>query len=81
VGIAALLGVFGLCAVSSIYWNWYGFPNAFFLAQAVDMMVGWSLAGAMIARLISYRLDLTSPWRPRTNGIDRLTRETHGDTQ
>jgi len=52
VGIAALLGVFGLFAISSIYWNWYGFPNAFFLAQAVDMIVGWSLAGAVIAKLI-----------------------------
>src|SRR5215472_1612405 len=52
VGLAALLGVFGLFAVSSIYWNWYGFPNAFFLAQGVDMIVGWSLAGAVIAKLI-----------------------------
>jgi len=63
VGIAALLGVFGLCAVSSIYWNWYGFPNAFFLAQAVDMMVGWSLAGAIIAKLIPTARP-ESPWRP-----------------
>jgi len=52
VGLAALLGVFGLFAISSIYWNWYGFPNDFFLAQGVDMIVGWSLAGAVIAKLI-----------------------------
>jgi hypothetical protein len=52
VGLAALLGVFGLFASSSIYWNWYGFPNASFLAQGVDMIVGWSLAGAVIAKLI-----------------------------
>jgi len=52
VWLAALLGAFGLFAISTIYWNWYGFPNAFFLAQAVDMIVGWSLAGAVIARLI-----------------------------
>ena len=52
IGLAALLGVFGLFAVSSIYWNWYGFPNAFFLAQGVDMIVGWALAGAVIAKLI-----------------------------
>jgi hypothetical protein len=52
VGLAALLGIFGLFTISSIYWNWYGFPNAFFLAQAVDMVVGWSLAGAVIAKLI-----------------------------
>ena len=52
VGTAALLGVFGLFAISSIYWNWYGFPDAFFLAQGVDMIVGWALAGAVIAKLI-----------------------------
>jgi hypothetical protein len=52
VGLAGLLGAFGIFAISSIYWNWYGFPNAFFLAQGVDMVVGWSLAGAVIAKLI-----------------------------
>jgi hypothetical protein len=52
VGLATLLGLFGLFAISSIYWNWYGFPNVFFLAQGVDMVVGWSLAGAVIAKLI-----------------------------
>ena len=52
IGLAAFLGVFGLFAISSMYWNWYGFPNAFFLAQGVDMIVGWSLAGALIAKRI-----------------------------
>jgi len=52
VGLAALLGVFGLFAISSIYWNWYGFPNAFFLAQGVDMIIGWALAGTLVAKLI-----------------------------
>ena len=52
VGLAVLLGAFGLFAISSIYWNWYGFSNAFFLAQGLDMIVGWSLAGAVITKLI-----------------------------
>src|SRR5215471_3952002 len=52
VGLAALLVLFGLFAISSIYWNWYGFPTAFFLAQGVDMTVGLSLAGAVIAKRI-----------------------------
>ena len=52
IALAGLLGGFGLFAISTIYWNWYGFPNDFFFAQAVDMTVGWSLAGAVIARLI-----------------------------
>jgi hypothetical protein len=53
VGLVARLGVFGLFAISSIYWwNWYGCPNAVFLAQGVDMIGGWSLAGAVITKLI-----------------------------
>jgi hypothetical protein len=43
VGLAALLGALGLFTVSTIYWNWYGFTNAFLLAQVVDLIVGWSL--------------------------------------
>jgi hypothetical protein len=52
VWLAGLLGAFGLFAISTIYWNWYGFPNDFFLAQGVDMIVGWSLAGTVIAKII-----------------------------
>jgi hypothetical protein len=58
VGLAGLLGLFGLFAISSTYWNWYGFPNAFFLAQGVDIVVGWSLAGAVIGKLIPPCADL-----------------------
>jgi len=52
VGLATLMGALGVFTVSTIYWNWYGFTNAFLLAQVVDMIVGWALAGAVIARLI-----------------------------
>src|SRR5262249_27794748 len=52
VGLAVLLGALGIFTISTIYWNWYGCTNAFFLAQVVDMIVGWALAGAVIARLI-----------------------------
>ena len=55
VGLAAVLGALGLFTVSTIYWNWYGFTNAFLLAQVVDMIVGWALAGTVIASLIPAR--------------------------
>jgi len=48
----ALLGAFSALSLGIIYWNWYGFPTAFFVAQCVDMVVGWSLAGAVIAKLV-----------------------------
>src|SRR5262249_28249157 len=52
VGLAVLMRAVGIFTISTIYWNWYGFTNAFFLAQVVDTIVGWALAGAVIARLI-----------------------------
>src|SRR5215510_10374258 len=59
VGLAVLLGALGIFTISTIYWNWYGFTNAFLLAQVIDMFVGWALAGAVIARLMPSR----HPWR------------------
>src|SRR6185437_3339026 len=46
------LGVFGVLSISTIYWNWYGFPDAFFVAQLVDKGVGWFLAGAGMAAIV-----------------------------
>jgi hypothetical protein len=46
-----LLGAFGVLSISTIYWNWYGFPDAFFVAQLVDKVVGWLLAGSLIAAI------------------------------
>jgi hypothetical protein len=48
----ASLGAFSCLTVSVIYWNWYGFPNAFFAAQVADMVIGWLLAGAAMAKLL-----------------------------
>lgn len=52
VGVVGLLGAFSCLTVSALYWNWYGFPTAFFLAQCVDKVVGWGLAGAVMARWV-----------------------------
>ena len=50
IGLTTLLESFILFFIIYIYWNLYGFPNVFLLAQGVDMIVGWSLAGAVIAK-------------------------------
>src|SRR6185437_6898360 len=47
-----LLGAFGVLSIGTIYWNWYGFPDAFFVAQLGDKFVGWLLAGAGMAALV-----------------------------
>lgn len=51
VAMFAGLGAFACLSVSTIYWNWYGYPTMFFLAQCVDKIVGWMLVGLVIAKI------------------------------
>ena len=46
-----LLGGLACISVGMIYWNWYEFPTSFFLAQCVDLLVGFFLAGLVIAKI------------------------------
>jgi hypothetical protein len=50
--VITLLGGLACVAVSMIYWNWYEFPTSFFLAQLIDMIVGFFLAGLIIAKIV-----------------------------
>ena len=52
VGVVTLLGGLSCIAVSMIYWNWYEFPNSFFLAQVADMLIGFFLVGLIVARIV-----------------------------
>lgn len=52
VAVITLLGLLACSAVSSIYWNWYEFPTSFFVAQILDMVIGFFLTGLVICRLI-----------------------------
>ncbi len=47
-----LLGIFGFVMVCVPYWNWYGFPLDFTIAQAIEHIVGWFLAGLAIAAIV-----------------------------
>ncbi|MCA9617487.1 MAG: hypothetical protein KC731_00605 [Myxococcales bacterium] len=49
----AALGVFASAGVSSLYWNWYGFSHAFFVAHCGDKIVGWLIAGAAVGWVLS----------------------------
>ncbi len=49
------LGVFGFLTVSVPYWNWYGFPTDFTAAEAIDQVVGWLLAGLVLAGIVRCR--------------------------
>jgi hypothetical protein len=49
--VVTVIGVAACSAVSTIYWNWYGFPTSFFIAQLLDMTIGFFLSGLVIGRL------------------------------
>ncbi len=45
------LGLFSWIGFSIPYWNWYGFPGLFTLAAGIESVVGWFLAGLVLAAL------------------------------
>jgi hypothetical protein len=49
VAIATLMGLFAWLAVSVPYWNWYRFPLDFTLGSLIGHVVGWFLAGLVMA--------------------------------
>ncbi len=52
-----LLGLFAWIAVELPLWNWYWFPTDYTLAQALDALVGWGLAGWVLAKLVPAAAD------------------------
>jgi hypothetical protein len=51
----SLLGAFGFLTISVPYWNWYGFPADFTAAEAIEQVVGWFLAGLVLAAIVRCR--------------------------
>ena len=47
-----MLGGLACISVGMIYWNWYEFPTSFFIAQCIDLLVCFFLAGLLIAKVI-----------------------------
>jgi hypothetical protein len=56
-----LMGVFGFLIVCVPYWNWYGFPLDFTLGQGVVHLVGWLIAGLIMAAIIRPAKDKPAP--------------------
>jgi hypothetical protein len=49
VTIATLIGLVGWVSISVSYWNWFRFPKENIGAVGVEQVVGWLLAGIVIA--------------------------------
>jgi hypothetical protein len=56
-----LLGVFEWLDINVSYWNWYKFPTAYTLAALVEQLVGWTLAGLVMALILRSRSGPTGP--------------------
>jgi hypothetical protein len=48
-GIAIAAALFAWLSTVVPYWNWYRFPNELTVAALVEQVVGWLLAGAVMA--------------------------------
>lgn len=48
----ALLGLLPVLSISVSYWNWYGFPMPFLVAEAIDNVAGFALMGMAIAAVL-----------------------------
>jgi len=50
-----MLGLFASLSIEVSYWNWYGFPTNYTLAQFVDQMAGWMFGGLVLGSMIKPR--------------------------
>lgn len=53
--VVAMMGVFGWVSLLLSYWIWYRFPTAYILGEGITEIVGWTLAGLAIAKLVPSR--------------------------
>ncbi len=52
VACVTLVGILASVMTLVPYWNWYGFPTDFTLAQIVEHTAGWFLAGLVLAAIV-----------------------------
>ncbi len=52
VACVTLVGILASVMTLVPYWNWYGFPTDFTLAQIVENTAGWFLAGLVLAAIV-----------------------------
>ncbi len=50
--MVTMMGLFGWLAISVSQWNWYGYPFRFIALDAIDQVIGWLLAGFLMAKMI-----------------------------
>ena len=54
--IVALFGLLAWLPLSISYWNWYGYPGIYILAEGFDQVFSWGLGGLTMAAFIKGRI-------------------------
>jgi hypothetical protein len=49
VGFVFVLGILSAIATNIEYWNWYGFPTTYTMGAIVDKLIGFMVAGLVVA--------------------------------
>jgi len=52
VGFVFVLGILSAIATNIEYWNWYGFPSSYTMASIVDKLIGFMVAGLVVAAFV-----------------------------
>ena len=52
VGFVSLIGLIPFFAINLPYWNWYGFPTTFTVAQLADRLLGFILIGGVLGAIV-----------------------------
>jgi len=50
--VVAAIGLFAWLAISIEQWDWYEFPFGFVALDAINQVIGWTLAGLLMAKMI-----------------------------
>jgi hypothetical protein len=70
VSFVALLGLLPFLAINLPYWNWYGFPTTFTMAQLADRFVGFVLMGIAIGAILKTPVGNAQPLETRGRNPD-----------
>ncbi len=56
VGFVTMIGALAAITTNIEYWNWYGFPGKYTAAATLDKMIGFFLAGVVVAGVMTLNL-------------------------
>src|SRR5438445_13317414 len=64
VGFSTTIGFLTAWVICVPYWNWYGFPGNFTVAQIADRTIGFLLAGLAMAAIVNPAKASVAPVAP-----------------